>query len=198
MGYAYFPNDSGTTIVYQVNEIFHDVDLVPAHDTNTYQIKSVVGELYIDESGSEAHKLYRYRRENENEAWALKDVWNFKRLNTRLEIVEENVRFVDFIFSPGTNKSWDKNSKNSLEAVLSNFLTVNKAMTVNNFHFDSTCIVSHQKFTSFVDHIVEYDVFAKNVGKIQSVYKNLVIDNFDTLAIQKGKEISYEVIAFSN
>ncbi|PZE17701.1 hypothetical protein DNU06_07680 [Putridiphycobacter roseus] len=198
MGYAYFPTDSGNMVTYQVEEIFHDIDLIPAHDTSKFQIKEVVGELFLDDAGNEAHKIYRYKRGSETDAWVLKDVWSFNRLTTRLEIVEENVRFVDFVFTPTLNKSWDKNGKNTQDAVLSNFLTVNKPFEINSFQFDSTSIVSHQNFTSFVDHMVEYDIFAKGIGKIKAVHKNLVIDNFDTLDIKKGTEVSYQVIAFSN
>ena len=197
LGYKYVPLDSGLTTIYQVRDIFHDVDLIPAHDTNYYQIKTIVSESYIDEVGDEAFKLKRFFRNNEQEAWQIKDVWTLKNTGSRIEIVEENIRLIDFVFAPSLTKTWDANALNEFDAKNSQFMAVNKVFTINQFSFDSTCTVSHQAFTSFVDHDVEYDVFAKGVGKVYSIVKELTIDNFDTLDIKKGLEIEYRLIDYT-
>ena len=75
-GYHYFPLDSGHYVIYDVVDIFHDSALIPAHDTDTYQIMEVIGEMYIDEEGDEARKLRRYKRLNDTLSWEIKDVWN--------------------------------------------------------------------------------------------------------------------------
>ncbi|MDX1349029.1 MAG: hypothetical protein R3279_02215 [Putridiphycobacter sp.] len=197
LGYNYVPLDSGITTIFQVRDIFHDVALIPAHDTNYYQIKTVVGESYEDDEGIIAHKIYRYRRETSVDSWTVKDVWTLRNTGTRIEITEENLRLIDFVFAPSITKTWDANALNEFEAKNSVFKSVHKPFKQNAFSFDSTCVVSHQAFTSFIDHNVEYDVFAKGLGKIHSVHKELTIDNFDTLDIQKGFEITYELIDFS-
>lgn len=198
LGYNYVPLIEGKTLIYQVRDIFHDVALVPANDTNFYQIKTVVGESFIDEIGDTTFKMRRFIRADETVAWAVKDVWEVKNTGVRIEIVEENKRIIDFVFAPSLTKAWNANIMNDGPERDSKFTAVHRAFSTDLFSFDSTCTVSHQDFTSFVDHNIEYDIFAKNVGKVHSVHKELTIDNFDTLDIKKGFEIEYRLIDHSN
>lgn len=197
LGYSYVPLDSGITTVFQVRDIFHDQALVPAHDTNYYQIKLVISEAFIDDMGDTTYKIRRFYRENDQDAWAIKDVWNIKNTGQRIEVVEENLRLVDFVFAPSFDKAWDANLLNELPSKDSKFKLIHQPFTIGQYQFDSTCTVSHQNFTSFVDHNIEYDVFAKGVGKVYSVIKELTIDNFDTLDIKKGIEIEYRMIDYT-
>ncbi|MFK8044801.1 MAG: hypothetical protein AB8B72_04860 [Crocinitomicaceae bacterium] len=196
-GYDYVLLDSGLTIVYQVRDIFHDEALLPAHDTNYYQIKTVFSESFTDEVGDDAVKIRRFLRENDSLDWEIKDVWTVKNTVTRTEVVEENSRYIDFIFAPTLTKTWNANALNQFEEKSSRFKSVHQPFAVNGFKFDSACVVSHQEFTSFIGHNIEYDVFAKGIGKIYSVHKELRIDNFDTLDVKKGFEIEYQMIDFS-
>ena len=68
--------------------------------------------------------------------------------------------------------------------------------TVFRIEYDSTVIVEKENFISFIDFKRNYDVYARNVGKIKSVYKDLSIDNSDTTDILKGAEIYYELIEY--
>lgn len=197
LGYGYLPLDSGLTIVYQVRDIFHDQALSPQHDTQFYQIKTIIGESFIDDVGASAFKLRRYYRQTTNDLWSLKDVWTLKNTAKRNEIVEENKRLIDFIFAPSLNQFWDTNVLNNLKSKESQFKSVHQPFYLPNFSFDSTCTVSHQDFFSFVDYSQEYDVFAKGVGKIYSVLKEFTITNFDTLDIVKGIEVEYKMIDYS-
>ena len=197
LGYSYVPLDSGITTIFQVRDIFHDEALFPAHDTNYYQIKSVVGESFLDDIGDKTHKIRRYYRATSQEAWQIKDVWTIKNTGNRIEIVEENNRIIDFVFAPSLDKNWNANALNEFDTKDSYFLSIDRPSTINSFFFESTCAISHQAFTSFVDHNVEQDVYAKGIGKVYSVLKELTIDNFDTLDISKGLEIEYRLIDYS-
>jgi hypothetical protein len=52
----------GAYVVYDVVDIFHDIALLPAHDTDYYQIKEVIGEEELDGENQPYRKLYRYYR----------------------------------------------------------------------------------------------------------------------------------------
>ncbi|MFK8038865.1 MAG: hypothetical protein AB8B74_11280 [Crocinitomicaceae bacterium] len=197
LGYDYVPSNEGLSITYQVRDIFHDIALVPANDTSYYQIKIEYGESFLDDAGGAVVKIRRFIREDSQAAWEVKDVWYTKNTGKRIEIIEENRRLIDFVFAPGLDESWDANALNTLASKESKFLYVHEPFNVTKYSFDSTCTVGHQDFTSFVDYNKEYDVFAKGIGKVYSVLKELTIDNFDTLDIVKGIEIEYKMIDYS-
>ncbi len=197
LGYDYVPLDSGLSIVYQVRDIFHDEALSPQHDTQYYQIKTVVGESFVDEVNDPAVKLRRFYRASETDDWELKDVWFIKNTARRNEIIEENKRLIDFVFAPGLDQFWDANALNNLDSKESQFKAIHEAYKLSTFSFDSSCTVSHQDFISFVDYNQEYDVFVKGIGKVYSVLKELTINNFDTLDIAKGIEIEYRMVSYS-
>lgn len=196
MGYDYFPLSEKLTRVYDVVEVFHDVDLVPAHDTFHYQIKEVIGEPFTDGQGETAYEFSRYRRVDENGIWQLKDVWTAKRNAVRAEQVEENQRVVAMAFPINTLTVWDKHALNTLDETNSIYSRYHQPITVGGFSFDSTCRAEHQNFISFVDYRIEYADYAKYIGQVRYVIKDLVIDQFDTLNIQKGHELSMSLIDY--
>ena len=195
--FDYVPIQSGLTLIYDVRDIFHDEALVPANDTNYYQIKTVVGESFIDDLNDTVYKLRRFIRQDPTEVWQIKDVWTIQNNGNRIELVEENLRLIDFVFPPSLNQRWDINALNNQDEKESQFLQVNVPFSINNFAFDSTCMVSHQDFLSLVDYNLEQDVFAKGIGKVYSNLKELTINNFDTLDIKKGIELEYRLIDYS-
>ena len=199
LGYDYFPVTEGLTRVYQVTDIFHDVDLLPAHDTNYYQIKEVIGEYETDDSGEDAHVLRRYQRADENEDWTIKDVWLIKRNSQHAITVEENQTIVNLGFGINSGVTWDANAFNTLAPVNCSYSNLYQPFNIAaTLDFDSTCTVNHQDFISFVDYQKEFYVYAKHVGRVYSVYKDLTIDNFDTLSVQKGQELIYKLLEYSN
>jgi len=197
LGHSYFPLYPELTRTYQVTEIFHDEALSPAHDTLVYQIKEVVGQPYTDDLGEQAFELFRYRKVV-NGDWEIKDVWSTKRTPQRGEVVEENRLIVKLGFGINNTTVWDANAFNGLDETESHYRTINQPFSINGFNFDSTCQVVHNELTSFVDHQVSYDIYAKHIGNIYSVHKDLIIDNFDTLDVKKGQELILELIDYSN
>ncbi len=193
-GYHYFSYDEGQYVVYDVIDIFHDVALIPAHDTDTYQIKEVVGESFTDEEGDEARKLRRYYRDNDSLPWAVKDVWAIKRTAVNAEVVEENDRYVKMAFAISYDKDWDCNALNNESGVTCYYERIYMPFTAGGFTHDSTVTVEHENFKSFIDYRRSYEVFASNVGRIYSVRKNLTIDNNDTLDVQYGTELFYSAV----
>lgn len=195
-GYEYFPTDEGKYVVYDVLDVFHDLELDPEHDTSRYQIKEVIGEMLIDNEGDTTHKIRRYIRDNDTLPWTLKDVWTMKRTPTTGEVVEENDRFIKMIFAISYNRTWDCNALNNEDAQVCFYEDIYEPYTVNEMTFDSTVVVEKENFTSFIDFNRKFDVYARNIGLVKSVYKELEIDNFDTLDIQKGSEIFYDIVEY--
>lgn len=193
-GYHYFPVNEGLFKVYDVLQILHDDD-VGVHDSAYYQIKEVIGETYTDEEGEPAQKLYRYKRLDSTYDWSIKDVWSMKRTNATGEVVEENQRMLKLGFAISYNQFWDGNVYNNLEKEECYYENIAEPFIVDDLtQYDSTAIVEHSNFLTFIDYLRHYEVYAANVGKIYSVYKNFTIIDGDTLNVDKGNELYYSII----
>jgi hypothetical protein len=57
-------------------------------------------------------------------------------------------------------------------------------------------VVNEADELNLVRHDLQFDVYAKHVGLVRKYYKDLTISNFDSLNIQKGKELFYTCIGF--
>jgi hypothetical protein len=195
-GYEYFPINEGNYVVYDVVDIFHDIALAPAHDTMRYQIKEVIGEELIDGEGEKSHKLRRYFRDNDSSSWTIKDVWTIKRTSTTGEVVNENGRIIALIFAIAYDRTWNCNALNNNGELTCYYEDIYLPYALPSLEFDSTIRVEKENFISFIDFKRSYNVYAANIGKVQSVMKDLQIDNEDTLDIVKGAELFYTAIEF--
>jgi hypothetical protein len=195
-GYEYFPVQPGNYVIYNVVDIFHDIVLEPAHDTSRYQIKELITDLIIDEEGDTAYKIKRFIRANDTLGWTIKDIWTTKRTKTTAEVVEENQRKIKMVFAIAYNRTWNDNALNAEESNECYYENIYLPFNNGTTTFPKTVTVVCKEFTSFVDHRVQREIYAENIGKVYSVYKDLQIDNFDTTNIQKGPEIYYSAIEF--
>lgn len=194
-GYEYFPINEGNYVVYDVVDIFHDVALVQ-HDTNIYQIKEVIGEEVIDGEGESSQKLRRFVRSNDTLNWQLQDVWTIKRTLTNAEVVNENNRVIKMAFAISYDQYWDCNALNNADEQQCYYDNIYIPLSIGGIDYDSTVRVEHQNFTSFIDYQRSYEIFAPGIGSVYSVKKDLQIDNYDTLDIQKGSELFYTAVEF--
>ena len=196
MGYQYFPANEGHYVIYDVVSIIHD-DVVSVHDTNVYQIKEVIGENFVDLEEEQYQKLYRYKRQSSQDNWQIKDVWTLKNTGKNAEVVEENKRMVKLAFAISYEKQWDCNALNSDESIECYYSKITDPFTVNNGNvIDSTVIVEHTNFLTFIDYTRSFEVYAANIGKIYAYKKEFTITNSDTLNPIKGVEQFYSLVEF--
>ncbi|MFT5821205.1 MAG: hypothetical protein ACI8ZM_002454 [Crocinitomix sp.] len=195
-GYEYFPIEIGHYTVYDVVDIFHDLEIETAHDTNRFQIKELIAEVLVDGEGDTIQKLKRYIRADETEPWTIQDIWTQKRTASTGEVVDENDRQIKMVFAIAYNRTWDCNALNNEPSLECYYENIYEPYTVSGVTYDSTVIVEKENFTSFIDFKRNYTVYARNVGRIKSVFKNLEIDNSDSTDIQKGSEIYFDLIEY--
>lgn len=195
-GYEYFPTTIGAYKTYDVLEIFHDIALEPQHDTIRYQIKEVLAEFLIDNEGDTAQKIKRYFRESDTSAWILQDIWTQKRTASTAEVVNENGRGIKLVFAIAYDRFWNGNALNNDAEISCYYEDIYLPFTLNETLYDSTVRVEKENFISFIDYRRDYEIYARDIGMIKSVYKDLEIDNSDTLDIQKGPELFYTLIDF--
>lgn len=196
LGHHYFPTSEGLYVIYDVVSIIHD-DVVAVHDTNNYQIKALIGENEIDLEGDEFKKIYRFKRLNDTLDWVIKDVWTMNLPGKTAEVVEENKRVIKMAFGISYSKEWDCNSLNSDESDGCYYTKIAEPFKLNNQNIiDSTAIVEHSNFLTFIDYSRSYEVYAANIGKIYSCKKDFTITNTDTLNPIKGIEQFYSMTEY--
>jgi hypothetical protein len=89
MAYDYFDLTHGRYIIYDAVKITHDAAQA-VHDTNHYQMKTVIGDTIIDNEGRIANRYLRYFRNSELDPWVLQDTYTTIIEDRRAELVEEN------------------------------------------------------------------------------------------------------------
>ena len=195
-GYGYFGLEEGKYVEYDVMEIFHDEDLVPAHDTLRYVLKTLIGEKVEDNQGRLANKVFRYKFHPITGELLDQRVWTAIIDGGRGEQTEENQRIIRMVFAVTNDKEWDINAFNTYDEQEAYYFDLNKEKTFNQFSFDSTVVVEYEDFFSLVDYVRKYDTYANHVGLVERIDKDLTIANFDTLDIRKGTEVHYSLRAY--
>lgn len=192
----YFGLYKGRYIIYDVTEINHDVDATVKHDTLNYQIKTRIGKDFIDNEGRTASEFLRFKRNLSNDPWVEKDLWTTIINNNKAELVEENQRVIKLIFSPSNYKTWNANAYNNLDPLDCSYSAIHVPYKVGNTNFDSTLVVNQQSYYTLVDCKRKFEVYASKVGLVYKYYKDLRINNFDTLDVEKGTEIYYKCVGY--
>jgi hypothetical protein len=194
--YEYYDLTPGRFCIYDVVDIEHDENQAVQHDTAYYQLKTVIGDTFIDNSGRITRKFLRYTRDSIQDNWLLKDVWTTLIENNKAELVEENQRIVKLVFKPTYEKVWNINMFNISSKINARYAAIDQPFTVGNQVFDKTLKVDIQNFFSMVDDRVKYEIYAKNIGLIYKHFKDNTIANFDKNTIKKGKELYYTIESY--
>lgn len=191
---SYFGLEKGTFVEYDVTYMFHD-SLLGKHDTIQYQVRTEVGDTFIDNSGREAREFKRFMRLDETDPWEEKDLWIAIIDGGRAELVEENQRMVKLVFRPTEDKEWDINAFNNLGEMMAHYSGIGEAREINGLAFPATVTVEQEDYTTLIDKRRKYEVYANGVGMIQKYYRDLEY-KFGSPAPIKGEEYFYNVIDY--
>lgn len=191
--FEYMGNSQGRYVVYDVIDIVHDEGSTIAHDTAVYQLKTVWGEIYIDNEGRTNRKFRRYIRTDLLGDWLLQDTWYGLVDGIRGELIEENQRVVKLVFSPTRNKEWDANAYNLEEPLDCYYDDIHKSKSYGGMSFDSTVVVEQADEVNSIFTIRKYEVYAKHVGLI---YKHYVSNDYQLSSVPvNGEELYYTIVS---
>ena len=198
VGYGYAPETIGKYIVYDVDSTVYD-DF--KHDTiyYKYRIKEKLAEAITDNQGRPAIKMIRYvKKYNPAKSydligWTVKDVWNYTKTNTTLEVVEENERITKLVFPVKTDVVWNGNAQNTLGEMDFKYLFTDQIHVVNGTTFDRVLCVEQKddKHKNVIHRQYYIEKYAKEVGlvyrEITDLYSNTVVANVPVeQRIEKG------------
>lgn len=204
--YEYVNTEIGSYIIYQVDStVYNDFDL--SVRTNSVQFKEVVEENFKDNLGRDAQRVVRYERKDESEEWTLKRAYYIVKTPQSLEKVEENLRFISFVFPPKENKTWKGNIY--IEGVDNNkyladweyrFTQVNQTATILGNVYPNTSTILLRDRETVIEKVYAKEVYAKNIGMIFKEWWHLESqDNFDKPwpeRAQRGYIIKLQAIGY--
>ncbi len=185
MFYSYAPNEIGSWIEYEVEEVFHSS---LGKDTIHYFLIEKITNDFIDNEGRLTLKIERSWKDSLQGTYITKDIWFGNKTKTTYEKVEENQRFTKLIFPISTSQKWDGNAFNNLTNWEYTYTDLHVEKTINNLLFDSTITVKQIDNINPFQHQVASEIFANNIGMVHKEYIN--IDNGE------GNEIRMKVIAY--
>jgi hypothetical protein len=190
--FEYFGLEQGRYVVYEVMEITHNQDLA-IHDTLRYQLKTKWGDTIIDNEGRIAREFLRYTRANSGEPWVLQDVWTGLIDGIRAELIEENQRTVKLVFAPTLSKSWDANAYNMFDPLDCYYRDIHRDTVISGVNLDSTLVVEQEDYTSLIDTVRKYEVYAKHIGLVRKYFRDNAYQ-FGSAEVVLGRELFYDFI----
>ena len=179
LGYAYAPTTLGKYVIYDVDSTVYD-DFAMDTTYYKYRIKEKLEEEYIDNQGRSAIKLVRYIKffnplvSYDNMAWTVKDVWNYTKTATTLEVVEEDVRFTKLIFPTKEDAEWNGNANNTIGEWQYKYNFIDRSETINGTSFENVLYVIQRNDKNNAIHREYFaEKYAKDVGLIYREIKDL-------------------------
>ncbi len=173
--YEYFPTDSGRYVIYDVDSIiFNSFFTPPLKDTIRFQVREVYGETFIDGEGNRLRRIERFRRNDTIGNWGLTDVWYAGIINNQAIWVEENLRFLKFVFPPRATSKWNGNQYIEITEGIEfmadweyKMSELDVPKSINGLNFDSTAtVILAYDTASKIERITATETYAKGVGLI--------------------------------
>jgi hypothetical protein len=182
IGYDYYPTELGTYVEYQVDSVWQDDQIGPIGSAEAhYFLRDINESSFVDEEGRPAIRVERYSKQNQLGDFSnVKDIWYRTRTSKIAEQNEENVVFIKHNFPVKEGKTWDGNSKNTLQTLQLiyrqtnipelwdyEYKNVHEPYTINGFTFDSTITVLQLDRTATLGlSVFAQEVYAKDIGLV--------------------------------
>lgn len=177
--------------IYDIKEIEIDRP-VGKFDTTRYQILEIIESEYIDDEGNNALRIERYKRDNENSTWIIKDVWSAGFISHSVYKTEENIKYIKLIFPVSEGKKWNGNAYNIIGEQEYEITEIDIPCSLTDLSFDSVLTVIQLNDTSLIDKKYMVEKYAKNVGliykEIIDIYSNISLHN-SSLPIEQRVDI---------
>lgn len=204
IGYDYFPEKTGTYVVYEVDSFYYN-DFTSTVDTFQFQIKEKITDIFTDLNNRPTLKIERFYRENNAEEWLIKDVWFGNRTSNTAEKVEENIRYVKIVFPLKKDLAWNGNRFNHLGEQNYSLTKLNESLMLGSLKFDSTIYISQMADSNLIEKKMAFEIYAKHVGLVFK--KNLSLTDKDSvinytlpleMRAKSGFDVTYKAVSYGS
>ncbi|MFN4144670.1 MAG: hypothetical protein ACK4GN_02520 [Runella sp.] len=163
-GRIYVPTSIGHYIEYEVVE--EDFLLNKSPQKNSYQIKEVITEGFINAAGQSSFRIQRFRRSHAAASWQPDSVYSL-RLTPDYAIRNENsLDFVKIVFPIFDKSNWNGNIYNHLGEDRYELVRADQPFTIGNRRFDKTVTVIQQNDSTLVGQDKRIEVYAEGIGLV--------------------------------
>ena len=197
IGQEYFPLEKGHFIEYDVDSLKFN-DFAKRVDTVRYELRDVVGDTFSDNENRISYLITRYRRNSIQEPWTEILTYYATKTSFRVEVVEDNLRFIKLVFPVKENVRWYGNTYiptklNSelawLEQWYYKYNQISLPYTNGILIFEDALVVDENDYVkgnpdmdpdNYASKIYAQEVYAKNVGLIYREIENWVYQSTTT------------------
>jgi hypothetical protein len=180
---AYFPLIIGHWVLYDIDSTVYN-EFSGTKYTHKIKVKELIADTFRNAANVLTYRVERWQQDSVGRTFYLKDVWAAQLINGRAEKVEENARFIKYVFPPIINMTWQGNqyitpiATDPKSKFLKNWdyklITLDAKMNLNGIAFDSIATVLQIK-----EEIPQLEsshfkeIFAKNIGLVYFMHQYL-------------------------
>jgi len=182
LGLAYFPLEEGHFVEYEVDSIIYD-DFNLQIDTTSLKFRDEVDRSILDNEGRESWVVNRLKRYNDNDPWVADHTYYVTKDNFKIEVQEQNLRFIKMVFPTKINTRWYGNSYVSsltnpefrwLDDWQYEYTDIEQSFNTGHKNFKNTNSILQQDYiegqpsdpNAFSAYTYGKEVYAKNVGMV--------------------------------
>lgn len=197
--YDYVNTSIGSYVIYQVDStVYNDFDA--SVRTNSVQFKEVVTEDFLDNLNRKAQRISRFERASDEDEWVESRSYYVVKEKSTFEKVEENLRFISFVFPPKVELSWKGNKY--IQPIDNNkylgdweykFTSVNQPSTILGKLYSETATILLRDRETAIEKVFAKEVYAKNVGLVYKEWWHLETQNISDKPWEEKAEKGYIV-----
>ena len=164
LGKDYFILATGHFVSYNVKETQYALNQSPK--IVTYQLREVVEQPFIDETGKESYRIVRYIRGNGRQNWQVENVWAARTDLIGAVRTEENMPYLKLIFPFEEQKTWDGNTFNDFGRETYIMQDLGKRYRFDLKNYDETVTVIQSRDSNLVNKNFRTEIYGKGIGLI--------------------------------
>jgi hypothetical protein len=208
LGYDYYPDEIGRYVIYEVDSTTYDDFFRPPLITRRkLMIKERIESYFTDNQGRQAARVEVSEYDSLEAAWIVRKAHYFVKTPKAVERVEDNLRYIKFIFPPSLNSKWKGNKY--IQAVdnvayLDNWeYTVTESRvptTVNGVTYPSSVSILLRDRETQIQKVYAKEIYAQGVGMIFREWTVLdAQSNFDLPwpeRAEKGTIVTMQAVSY--
>lgn len=164
LGKDYFILSIGHFVSYNVKETQYALNQPPK--IVTYQLREVVENAFINETGKQSYRIVRYIRANGRQNWQIENVWTARLDFNGAVRTEENTPYLKLTFPFEEEKTWDGNVFNNLGRETYIMRDLGKRFRFDTKNYDETITVIQSRDSNLVNKDFRTEIYSKGIGMI--------------------------------
>jgi hypothetical protein len=176
LGFRHFPTEVGAKWIYDVDSLAYDDNTGSTTiDTFKYEYKEEIIGTFLDVSGKTAQIISRAYRQMDTDQWIPANNATLLITDLNVQKVQENIRYVKFVFPLQLNNSWNGNLYNTLLEEQYRITKTNETFHIGLSNYWESFTILQVDELNAIEEIKREEVYAIDVGLV-----SLISDSINT------------------